>query len=278
MTRRAASLLELLVAIGILAVLLSLLLPAVQQARESASRLHCTNNLHQLGIAAHSYHSTHGCLPDGGIGHYQEEWHNGCFWRLKDYFGAQGDGSIAQRVLFCPSRRWAAPNSNGWAGNDYAGCLGPDARLGRWTTDNAAFVWTGSPPGLIEARRFTYWPEQWQAGPGPGVVLSRVRAGTSHVLLVAEKGFYSNLPGGQAGDGNDWVWGVEGGQTVRTTEAPPTRDRRGLDGGDARWDFGSAHSAGINCLLGDGSVHLVGYDVDPLLWRNFGDRNRDGEP
>jgi prepilin-type N-terminal cleavage/methylation domain-containing protein/prepilin-type processing-associated H-X9-DG protein len=288
--RPGFSLVEMLVVISIIAILMGLLLPAVQRVREAANRISCYNNLHQIGLACHNYHDTLGTLPAARVGDwpaYGATWavlimpyleQDNLFktWDLKKSYYKQTDlaRQTPVKIYFCPSRaryrqlsdpgneewipgKWVPTDEDGdvgyWVGTTY-GPPTPGA-LG----DYACSLGTLGPDDNHDT--LIYASDGAISAQAPGIRLLEITDGTSHTLLVGEK----HVPKDYLGKA-PWDCSVYDGCYLDCS-ARFTGTGYGLATSltDGRVVFGSYHTATVQFVMADGHVASLPRSTDPVL-------------
>ena len=308
--RRGFTLIELLVSLAIIGILLAMLLPAVQESRESARKVHCANNVRQLAIAFHHHHDTYRFFPTDGWGWgWVAEAQRGagetqpggwCYNilpfmernELHEMAAGETDALRRQRTVqlvqtpvslfYCPSRRQP---------RNYPYTL-PDPLANADVTPRAAktdyAVSAGDriistpygPPSANPADIANFvWPP-YQQMTGVSFVRSQIHLGllhdgTSQVVMLGEKCLnrlhYDD--GTSLGDDQSLFIGDDA-DIRRWTMFPPRRDPGNYDEIQL---FGSAHDSGCNVAFADGSVRVISYSIDQQTWRYLGNRH-DGNP
>jgi prepilin-type N-terminal cleavage/methylation domain-containing protein len=243
--RRGFTLIELLVVIAILAVLIGLLLAAIQAARVAVARAACANNLQQLGLALHHYNDAQRHFPNEDDWDYPEG--TTLYAYLLPYVEQQNQEATWRsdpkpvKVFLCPARPRPL---DGTARDDYGASHHLAWRRG--IGDGLYTILGGSSlPG--NNRGF------------PGVSLAQVSAadGASNTLLLAHKGV---SPKEYNGDGDhDFGWGSLGDNWEHKRD--PRSFGQDTNGVDCSTRFTSPHPVGMPVLFADGAVRSIDYGI-----------------
>jgi prepilin-type N-terminal cleavage/methylation domain-containing protein/prepilin-type processing-associated H-X9-DG protein len=272
---RGFTLVELLVVITIIGILIALLLPAVQAAREAARSIQCRNNLKQLGLALHQYHTALKAFPIGNVGPPGQLGcrNGGTWWTFQTmtlpYLEKQGLYTLIdfQKYSTCFDHVMAQPGKIGAPSHqvDLFNCPS-DPKAGQlWTDTYWGSYATGNYFGVMGTTQ--------TAGNGmlfsnSFVTLSDVTDGTSNTLFVGERG--------AVGDCQYGWWGCGAGDNCTGDGDNLLHTEFGLTQGGQetphRFHFWSYHPGGAYFLLVDGSVQYLTYNIDYHLFQALSTR------
>jgi prepilin-type N-terminal cleavage/methylation domain-containing protein/prepilin-type processing-associated H-X9-DG protein len=292
--RRAFTMIELMIVIGIIAILISLLLPAIQASREQVRRSQCANNLMQLGIAFGNYASTHTVLPPGVVNEsgpienlpngYHHSWvvqilpyfgHSNTYQRFSFQHGVYDPSNdtacdVSISTLLCPS-----DNSRGGTGSfhsNYAGCHNDvEAPI---AADNHGVLYLNSRVRM----------DQIPDGAGSTILLGEFRGGAPSLGWASGTRCTLRNTGVPLGEPDPLLQPGRFGSSLQNN---PPREvifsiveelaQEGVWPVKGSGGFSSLHPVASNFLFCDGSVRPVKTSIDRHVYGFLGNRD-DGEP
>jgi prepilin-type N-terminal cleavage/methylation domain-containing protein len=256
-TRPGFTLIELLVVIAIIGILIALLLPAVQQAREAARRSECQNRLKQLSLALHNYHDTHRCLPSGSIVRGPS------FAPLSGWgWGAMILPAIEQSALYAQ----CGFESNSAVGNNREAIRTPLTVM-RCPSDTAPDHIDAELPGHPSATIATgnyVGCEGFLSGLS-SVKFGQVTDGLSMTLMMGERNFVPGLNGALPFT-SAWCGIVTESDVYVFTSTPyvAVAGNKRINRASPA-NFSSRHTGGAYFARGDGSVGFVSETIDATV-------------